>query len=234
MGIAERRSIRSCVTRLSRPQKIILGLLAFLFVIYNLTPFDSPARSFFRFQHNVIQDYYQNVHPTDSWLFQRQRYPIDPNNDIAIIVKTGFGTRRRVAAALRALSNESFYADTIVTQDFPMLPDQKNYTFANGKEVPVIDIIGWNLERGALKGQEHQERVMKYANLADAVDGEEWMLADGLGKDMGWELDAMKVRLPPRISNKRVSTNLKILVPPQPRVRLANPTQKEVVHHGRR
>ncbi|KAI0889435.1 glycosyltransferase family 31 protein [Annulohypoxylon maeteangense] len=192
MGIAERRSIRSCITRLSRPQKIILGALAFFLIIYNLTPYDSRPRSFFRFQHNVIQDYYQNVHPSDSWLFKPQRYPIDPNNDIAIIVKTGFGTKRRVPAALRALSNESFYADTIVTQDFPLLPDQKNYTFANGKEVPVIDIIGWNLERGALKGLEQQERVMKYANLADAVDGEEWMLADGLGKDMGWELDAMK------------------------------------------
>ncbi|KAI1386889.1 glycosyltransferase family 31 protein [Hypoxylon trugodes] len=192
MGIAERRSIRSCISRISRPQKIILGVFAFLFIIYSLTPYDSRARSFFRFQHNVIEDYYQNVHPTDSWLYKTQPYPIDPQNDVAIIVKTGFGTRRRVPAALEALSNESFFADTIVAQDFPLLPDQKNYTLKNGKEVPVIDIIGWNLERGALKGQEQQERIMKYENLADAVDGEEWMLADGLGKDMGWELDAMK------------------------------------------
>ncbi|OTA91289.1 glycosyltransferase family 31 protein [Hypoxylon sp. CO27-5] len=192
MGITERRSLRSCIMRPSRPQKITLAVVAFLFIIYNLTPYDSRPRSFFRFQHNVIEDYYQNAHPSDSWLFKPQAYPIDPNNDIGIIVKTGFGTRHRVLAALQALSNESFFADTIVTQDFPLLPDQKNYTLGNGKEVPVIDIIGWNLERGALKGQEQQERVMKYTTLSEAIEGEEWMLADGIGKDMGWELDAMK------------------------------------------
>ncbi|KAI1415618.1 glycosyltransferase family 31 protein [Hypoxylon sp. FL1857] len=192
MGLAERRSLRSCITRPSRPQKITLAVVAFLFIIYNLTPYDSRPRSFLRFQHNVIEDYYQNVHPSDSWLFKPQAYPINPDNDIAIVIKTGFGTKQRVSAALQALSNESFFADTIVTQDFPLLPDQKNYTLANGKEVPVIDIIGWNLERGALKGQEQQERVMKYTTLSEAIEGEEWMLADGIGKDMGWELDAMK------------------------------------------
>ncbi|KAK6958245.1 hypothetical protein Daesc_001042 [Daldinia eschscholtzii] len=192
MGIVERRSIRACVTRMSRPQKIGLGVLAFLFILYNLTPYDSPPRSFFRFQHNVVQDYYQNALPSDSWLYKPQPYPIDPINDIGIVIKTGFGTKKRVPAALKALSSESLNADTIVVQDFPLFPDQKNFTLDNGKEVPVIDIIGWNLERGALSGQEQQERVMKYTTLADAVDGEEWMLADTLGKDMGWELDAMK------------------------------------------
>lgn len=179
---------------MSRPQKIGLGVLVFLFILYSLTPYDSLPRSFFRFQHNVIQDYYQNALPSDSWLFKPQPYPIDPSNDIGIVIKTGFGTKKRVSAALQALGSESLNADTIVVQDFPLFPDQKNYTLASGKEVPVIDIIGWNLERGSLRGQEQQERVMKYINLADAVDGEEWMLADTLGKDMGWELDAMKVR----------------------------------------
>ncbi|KAI0852918.1 glycosyltransferase family 31 protein [Daldinia vernicosa] len=192
MGIAERRSIRSCITRMSRPQKIGLGALVFLFILYSLTPYDSRPRSFFRFQQNVMQDYYQNALPSDSWLFKPQPYPIDPSNDIGIVIKTGFGTKKRVPAALQALSSESLNADTIVVQDFPLFPGQKNYTLASGKEVPVIDIIGWNLERGSLRGQEQHERVMKYINLADAVDGEEWMLADTLGKDMGWELDAMK------------------------------------------
>lgn len=215
MGISERRSIRSCITRPSRPQKIALGVIVFLFIIYNLTPYDSRPRSFFRFQHNVIQDYYQNVHPSDSWLFKPQPYPIDPDNDIGIIVKTGFGTRKRVSAAVKALSDESFFADTIVVQDFPLLEDQQNFTMGNGKEVPVIDIIGWNLERGALKGQEQQERVMKYTTISEAVEGEEWMLADGLGKSMGWELDAMKVRHMQQVSIQRTLANY-VLVHSQP------------------
>lgn len=94
---------------------------------------------------------------------------------------------------MQALGNESFFADTVVVQDFPLLPDQTNLTLANGKKVPVVDIIRWNLERGALKGHEHDERIMKYSTLCEAIEGEEWMLADGLGKNMGWEIDAMKV-----------------------------------------
>ncbi|KAI2616512.1 glycosyltransferase family 31 protein [Hypoxylon sp. NC1633] len=193
MGIAGRISLRCCAMRPSRQQmKPTLIVLTILLIIYPLLPYDSSLRSFTRFQHNLIQEYYQSTYPRDSWLFKPHAYPIDPDTDIGIIVKTGYGTRNRVRNALQALSNESFSADTIVTQDFPLLPDQGNFTLADGKEVPVIDIIGWNLERGALKGQEQQERVRKYLALAAAVEGEEWMLADGLGKDMGWELDAMK------------------------------------------
>ncbi|KAI0171958.1 glycosyltransferase family 31 protein [Hypoxylon sp. FL1284] len=192
MGVAERRSIRSCMTRPSRSQKITIGVFVFLFILYNLTPYDSRPRSFLRFQHNVIQDYYQNSLPSDSWLFKPQPYPIDPVNDVGIIVKTGFGTRNRVSKAVRALSDESFFADTIVVQDFPLFEDQKNFTMDNGKEVPIVDIIGWSLEQGGLKGQEQHERVMKYTTMSEAIEGEEWMLADAIGKNMGWELDAMK------------------------------------------
>ncbi|RYO75450.1 hypothetical protein DL766_002537 [Monosporascus sp. MC13-8B] len=92
-----------------------------------------------------------------------------------------------------ALSNETFFSDTIVVQDFPVVEEsQKNYSLANGKAVPAIDIIGWNLKRGALNGTQNLERMRKYKHLADAVGAEEWMLADGIGRNMGWELDAMK------------------------------------------
>ena len=94
---------------------------------------------------------------------------------------------------MRALSNESFFPDILVVQDFPVLPEQHHYNLTNGKGIPVIDILGWNLGRGALKGREHLERIYKYKNLADAVEAEEWVLSEGLGRAIGWELDAMKV-----------------------------------------
>ncbi|KAI5921590.1 family 31 glycosyltransferase [Camillea tinctor] len=192
MGMVERQRLRSCSKRFTRGQKITLGLLVFLIILYTAMPYDSPARSFFRFQHNVIEDYMQSQYPSDSWLYKKQRYPLDFDYDVGVIVKTGYGTRHRVKRSLQALSNETFFGDTLVVQDFPVMNDQKSYTLSNGKEVPVIDIIGWNLARGALKGKEHLERVMKYKNLGEAVKAEEWVLSDGLGKDMGWELDAMK------------------------------------------
>lgn len=148
-----------------------------------------------RFSGDAAEDYMQNRYPSDSWLFRTQQYPVDMDNDIAIIVKTGYGTRRRVPVALAALSNETFFADTVVVQDFPIFEEhQISYQLANGKPVPAVDVVGWNLERGVLNSKTHLERISKYRHLAEAIEAEEWALSDGIGMDIGWELDALKVR----------------------------------------
>ncbi|KAI0550586.1 family 31 glycosyltransferase [Xylaria curta] len=196
MGLVGRHELRSLSARLSRWQKIALGLFISFVVIYVTSPYDGSLRAFFRFQHSVAVDYYQSKRPSDGWLYRKQHYPIDPNHDIGVIIKTGYGTKHRMPQALRALSNESFFPDVLVVQDFPVIPEQKHYNLSNdrtvGKGLEIIDILGWNLERGALKGREHLERIYKYRNLRDAVEAEEWVLSEGLGRTIGWELDAMK------------------------------------------
>ncbi|KAH7039752.1 uncharacterized protein B0I36DRAFT_309219 [Microdochium trichocladiopsis] len=178
--------------RAYRSARLTIILVISVLVLYSLTPYDSSIRSFFRFHSNVIEDYVQEKHPSDAWLFKEQRWPVDAAKDIGIIVKTGFGTRDRVPRALYALANESLIADIVVTQDFPVSNKAKDQYKLAGKPVPVVDIVGWNLERGALAAAEHLERISKYRHLAAAVEAEEWQLADGLGKSMGWELDALK------------------------------------------
>ncbi|KAI1363947.1 family 31 glycosyltransferase [Xylaria arbuscula] len=192
MGLIERHKLRSLGARLTRLQKIAIGFLVSFFIIYVTAPYDGAFRAFFRFQHTVIQDYYQSQRPNDGWLYRKQHYPIDPDNDIGVIIKTGYGTKHRMPLSLRALSNESFFPDIVVVQDFPVIPEQKYYNLTNGKKPEVVDILGWNLDRGALQGREHLERIYKYRNLRDAVEAEEWVLSEGLGRAIGWELDAMK------------------------------------------
>ncbi len=133
--------------------------------------------------------------------------------------------------ALRALSNESFFPDILVVQDFPVIPEQKSYNLTNGKGVEIVDILGWNLKRGALKGREHLERIYKYRNLADAVEAEEWVLSEGLGRAIGWELDAMKVwpTLPFHENALDCIINKIFLVPTCAGVCLAHAAQEEVV-----
>ncbi|KAI1331008.1 glycosyltransferase family 31 protein [Xylariaceae sp. FL0255] len=186
------KRLRSLGNRLSRWQKIVLSLFLTVFFFYITSPYDSRLRSFFRFQKSSFTDFYQSRFPTDSWLFRKQRYPIDLDKDVGVIIKTGYGTKSRIGLSLQALSNETFFPDILVVQDFPVLPEQRHYNLTNGKAVDVVDILGWNLERGALKGREHLERIHKYTNLADAVEAEEWVLSEGLGRHIGWELDAMK------------------------------------------
>lgn len=211
MGLVERHKLRALSAHLSRWQKIAVGLFIALSVIYVTSPYDSSLRSFFRFQHNVVRDHYQSQRPSDGWLYRRQRYPIDPNDDIGLIIKTGYGTKHRVPVSLRALSNESFFPDTVIVQDFPPIREQRYYNLTNGKGVDVVDILGWNLKRGALKGREHLERIYKYKNLAAAVEEEEWVLSEGLGKKIGWELDAMKVWLIPSPIPSRPTPSYSVL-----------------------
>ncbi|KAI2629486.1 glycosyltransferase family 31 protein [Xylaria nigripes] len=192
MGLVDRYRLRSLSARLSRWQKIVIGLVVSFFVIYTTSSYDSSLRAFFRFQTNLIAYHYQSQRPSDAWLYRKQRYPIDPDHDVGLIIKTGYGTKHRMPATLRALSNQSFFPDIVVVQDFPLLPEQDEYRLTTSKPIHVVDILGWNLERGALKGKEHLERFYKYRNLADAIEAEEWALADGLGRAIGWELDAMK------------------------------------------
>ncbi|KAF2963071.1 hypothetical protein GQX73_g10496 [Xylaria multiplex] len=196
MGLVGRHELRSLSARLSRWQKIAIGLALSFFVIYVTAPYDGSLRAFFRFQHNQVKNWYQGQRPSDGWLYKKQRYPIDPNNDIGVIIKTGYGTKHRMPLSLRALSNESFFPEILVVQDFPVIREQMRYNLTDGKGVgkgiEIVDILGWNLRRGALKGREHMERIYKYKNLADAVEAEEWVLSEGLGRAIGWELDAMK------------------------------------------
>lgn len=193
MGLIERHKLRSLSTRLSRWQKLAVGLFISFCAIYFTSPYDSSLRAFFRFQSTEIGNFYRGQRPNDGWLFKKPKYPVDADNEVGIIIKTGYGTKHRLPPALMALSNQSFYPDILIVQDFPVLPEQKHYNLTNGKGTSVVDILGWNLKRGALKGREHLERIYKYKNLADAVEAEEWVLSEGLGKTIGWELDAMKV-----------------------------------------
>lgn len=194
MGIKMERgnNVRQFILqRLSRSRIQILSALGILFILYLLTPYDSPIRAAFRFQHTVVDDYLQHKFPSDAWLFKNQKYPIDPDSDVGIIVKTGFGTRHRVPKLLAALGNETMNNDMIVLQDHPMLAHE-NFSLPNGKNVPAVDIIGWMLATKQLQGKEHVERVTKYLHLAEAIEAEEWFVSDGLSKEIGWEMDAMK------------------------------------------
>ncbi|KAK9416902.1 hypothetical protein SUNI508_09374 [Seiridium unicorne] len=180
-----------CFARLSRSRVILLTIFGLFFAIYILSPYDSTLRSALRWQTTIASDYVQHMHPNDKWLFKEQRYPIDPAQDIAIVLKTGFGTRNRVPDVLAALGNETFDNNVLIVQDSPV-NEKTPYKTAAGKLVPTVDIIGWMMENNKLPGHSKNERLMKYELLADAIEAEDYFMADTLAKGNGWELDAMK------------------------------------------
>ncbi|ETS86300.1 hypothetical protein PFICI_00128 [Pestalotiopsis fici W106-1] len=177
--------------RLSRSRAIVLGLIALFLTFYVLSPYDSSLRSTLRWQSTVASDYVQHLHPDDKWLFKEQKYPIDPSQDIAVIVKTGFGTRNRVPNVLAALGNETLDNDVLIIQDYPV-NTRKPYITGNAKTVETVDIISWMVQNHKLADHGKNERLMKYEHLVDAIEDEDYFMADTLAKGYGWELDAMK------------------------------------------
>lgn len=168
--------------------RLLIAAVLLLTISYTLTPYDSPIRSFFRFHSNVA---HQRLLSPDRWVDDPAVYSVDPETDIGIIVKTGFGTRHRVPKLLDALFKESFTADMVVVQDYPVLEDEK-YLMPDGRPIPIIDAIGWSLEQGSLFDREY-ERVSKYERIVDAVNAADWPRAESVAKEVGWELDTMKV-----------------------------------------
>lgn len=82
-------------------------------------------------------------------------------------------------------------SDIVVVQDYPVLEDEK-YLMPDGRPIPTIDAIGWTLEHGLLLGRE-SERLSKYERIVDAVNAADWPRAESVAKEVGWELDTMKV-----------------------------------------
>lgn len=179
------------LSRLSRSRIVILTIFGLFLAVYVLSPYDSALRSALRWQTTIASDFVQHKYPDDKWLFKDQKYPIDPTQDVAIILKTGFGTRDRVPNVLAALGNETFDNNILLVQDYPV-NRRKPYVTASGNNVPTIDVIGWMLEK-KLSTHIKSERLTKYNLLFDAIEAEDYFMADTLAKGNGWELDAMKV-----------------------------------------
>jgi len=168
---------------------LFIAFVCLLTISYTLIPYDSPIRSFFRFHTNVAQ---QRLLSSDRWIDEPASYPVDPESDIGIVIKTGFGTRHRVPKLLDALFKESFAADMVVVQDFPAL-ENEHHSMPDGRPIPTVDAIGWSLEHKLFSGQEESERIHKYEGIVDAVKAQDWPRAESVAKEVGWELDTMKV-----------------------------------------
>jgi len=158
-------------------------------VAYLSTPYDSSFRAFYRFHRNTVQGHLGGEY---AWINSAGRFSVDIEEDVGVIIKTGYGTRQRVPKLLAALADEAFIADTVIVQDYP--PEfEAGYAWPDGNAVPTIDAIGWMVGNDLLKEQEHSERLAKYHSLVEVIQTQDWAHAEDLARIVGWELDAMKV-----------------------------------------
>ncbi|ROV88267.1 hypothetical protein VSDG_09048 [Cytospora chrysosperma] len=165
--------------------------LASLFLMATL-PYDNFVRLSIRFNIHRILSVVTEPFLSERWLYEAPEFPVDWPHDVAIILKTGYGTMERAVAWFEALPMGINPESILVVGDF-------DFELKLGGEVPlsvkVHDVVAEVLEnRPCLQSRYGPScpRVEKYRNLKAAISAGEDELARNLSGSFGWELDAVK------------------------------------------
>ncbi|GAB0134489.1 hypothetical protein EsDP_00002857 [Epichloe bromicola] len=140
----------------------------------------------------------------DAWLRGQGMYPVHMPSEVGCLIKTGYGTRRRVKEQLEAFAAKGGVLGD-EGRDFLVVGDWTG----GGKEedlgpAEIHDAIRLVMESGV--GREHAEhhRFGKYRSLQGAVDAGDDERAEELGMRFGWELDALKFIMGMELSYRRM------------------------------
>lgn len=183
--------------RVAGPQRLALVtglvLLAWFAIAWMFLPYDSPLFSFLRLTSSKVSGTFRSPNADERLLLELPgQYPFT-DEEVAYIVKTGYGTQERVPALLEAsgaLRAGGEYGDNIlVVGDFATTLELK------GRTVPIHDVIAAAVEHEAVVETQIQttERIQKYRDMIIAIEQGRKEDADQSSKAVGWELDALKV-----------------------------------------
>ncbi|KAI3401877.1 hypothetical protein diail_6436 [Diaporthe ilicicola] len=163
--------------------------LAILFLWATL-PYDNTIRQSARFNTHRLVTFLRGPLRNERWLYEPPPFPVDWSRDVAIILKTGYGTQERALAWVEALPTAIRPETVIVVGDF----DVELVTRRGARSgLKVHDVIArlTDEELAACDGA-RCPRAEKYMNLKAAVSAGEDELARNYSSSFGWELDAMK------------------------------------------
>lgn len=134
-----------------------------------------------------IRSYLRPTSSVDSWLLSSPGpYPVDFESRVGILVKTGYGTRERLQAQLEGLGLGEWDAErAVVVADFAR--------GGGGGRPEIRDAVGELMEYLRPWGLAETDRFRKYGELRDAIEAGDEESAQLIGRNVGWELDALKV-----------------------------------------
>lgn len=168
--------------------RLLTSAIIVLILIYATLPHDNTARLSIRFNAQKLAAFLTGPLRNDRWLYEDPAFPVNWSRDVAIVLKTGFGTQERATAWLEALPVGISPESVIIVGDFEsrlVAKVQDSHQMAFDIHNVVADVVqdyGQTSPRGA-----------KYRTLASTVVAGEYDLARNLSSSFGWELDAIKV-----------------------------------------
>ncbi|CAK7234568.1 hypothetical protein SBRCBS47491_008991 [Sporothrix bragantina] len=172
-----------------------LAALAFaLALAFYMLPYDNHTRLAIRY---VTYTSRQRHLSRKQMLTDSAPYPVDLSTDVALIIKSGYGTKDRFPGTLAFMEDESnsgkvHYGSILLVADFATKPGQ-HYNCCHGMDLPVHDVVAKTIERAPVGDGKHKPKhVENYARLQDALSANNHTLALDLSREFGWQLDAMK------------------------------------------
>lgn len=183
--------------RVAGPQRLALVaalvLLVWCAIAWMFLPYDSAFFSFWRLTSSKVSGTFRSSNADERLLLELPgQFPFT-DEEVAYIVKTGYGTQERVPALLEAsgaLKAGSEYGDNIL-----VVGDYATKLELKGRTVLIHDVVAAAIEHEAVVKTQIQsaERIHKYRNLTLAIQHGRKEDAEQSSKAMGWELDALKV-----------------------------------------
>ncbi|KUI60041.1 Glycoprotein-N-acetylgalactosamine 3-beta-galactosyltransferase 1 [Cytospora mali] len=170
-----------------------LVFLIWIIILWISLPFDSPILSWLRLATSKVFEVFRSPNDDERLLLEQPgRFPF-ADDEVAYIVKTGYGTLERVPALLEAsrrIVKGSEYEDDniLVVGDFATEFDFQ------GKTVVIHDMVAAVMEHDAVVKTpiKSTERAYKYGNMTLAIKDGRKKDAEQYSKAVGWDLDALK------------------------------------------
>lgn len=186
--------------RIAGPRRLAgMALVVFLtwfLVLWIFLPYDNPFILFLQFTTSKVLAVFRSPTADERLLLEKPGQFAFTDEEVAYIVKTGYGTQERVPALLEASKSigtgRKYGEDNIlIVGDFATEFDFQ------GKKMVIHDMVAAVMENEAVKNKEtkNTERMQKYENMTLAIQEGRKEEAEQFSKTVGWELDALKVQI---------------------------------------
>lgn len=184
--------------RVAGPRRLagmtLLVFLTWFFVLWIFLPYDNPFILFLQFTTSRVLSIFRSPTADERLLLEKPgQFPFT-DDEVAYIVKTGYGTQDRVPALLEASKSigtgrKYDEANILIVGDFAM-----EFEF-RGRKVAIHDMVAAVMDHEAVQTTEtkNMERMQKYENMTLAIQQGRKEEAAQFSKTVGWELDALKV-----------------------------------------
>ncbi|CAK7199889.1 hypothetical protein SEUCBS139899_002575 [Sporothrix eucalyptigena] len=179
----------------ARTWRRVAALAMALVLCFHFLPNDNHLRLALRYLAYTSR---QQPFSPHQLLAESVPYPVDLVQDVALIIKSGYGTKDRLPGTLKFVGGDDHdknglrFESILLVADFATQPGG-HYNCCAGLELPVHDVVLQTIHSAPLADTAARPRhVENYARLQAALAKNDDKLAQSLSHDFGWQLDAMK------------------------------------------